>query len=226
MTPLSIPIKNHIPLSGLFSPPKGPSRDMGIVFAHGSSNDMNHPTLKALARELSFKGYPCLRFNFPYRERRASSPDTAHCLVQSLERAISTLKEQADCTRIIIAGKSLGARMAAQGTAAGVLAPDGLIFLGYPLHAPGRKDHPRAEPLLALSLPLLFLQGTRDPFCNIETLLRLLQELPAPKNLEIIQGGDHGFILPKSDPRTPGEIHQHMGTICQEWLLETLQAQD
>ena len=206
------------PLPAIIGRPKESPRDLGIVFAHGSSNDMTHPTLEAMARGFSQNGYPTLRFNFPYRAAGRKSPDPEHRLLAAMAHAMAHLRKTIPCRRLILAGKSLGARMAAQGCAAGQLDADGLIFLGYPLHAPGKKDAPRTAPLEALSIPLLFFQGTRDPFCNMETLQPVFDGLTAPAQLEIIQNGDHGFQLPKTSPGTPDQVHDQMLGVAIDWL--------
>ena len=221
-TPLKITINTGDTLSAtLAATPAAPRenpRKIGLIFAHGSSNDMHHPTIKALATGLADHGYPSLRFNFPYKEAQRKSPDPAHRLIHSIERAMDCLKNETDVDKIIIAGKSLGARMAAQGTRQGDLSPAGLIFLGYPFHAPGKKDQPRKESLMALTLPLLFFQGTRDPFCHLPTFQETYDRLKAPSRLEIIENGDHGFKLPASDPRRPEAVHEQMQRVCLDWL--------
>ena len=220
MDTLQFELENGQALPGILDRPDAPAKEIGIVMAHGSSNDMSHPTLAALAQGLCRHGYPVLRFNFPYRARNKKSIDPEHRLIHSLDQACALLKQETGIRRLVLAGKSLGARMAAQGCAENSLSADGLIFLGYPLHAPGRKTQPKQAPLLAQTIPMLFFQGTRDPFCNLDTLLPIFQQLNAAKQLEIIQGGDHGFSLPKKAEAGPDQVNQQILDTSLEWLAE------
>ena len=216
--PLKITINTGDTLSAILACPRQKAEKLGLVFAHGSSNDMDHPTIKAMATGLAHQGYPTLRFNFPYKEAHRKSPDPAHRLIHAIERAMACLKNETNVTNIIVAGKSLGARMAAQGTRQGLLSPKALIFIGYPFHPPGRQDQPRKESLMALKCPLLFFQGTRDPFCHLPTFRATYNGLKAPTRLEIIENGDHGFSIPSSDPRSPEDIHGQMQGVALDWL--------
>ena len=120
--------------------------------------------------------------------------------------------------RIVAIGKSMGGRVAAQMAAAGRLPAAALIFLGYPLHAPGKPDRLRDEHLYRIRVPMHFFAGSRDPFCNLDILNGVLARLTAPYNLEIIRGGNHAFGLPRSDERTESDIHEQIITKCLLWL--------
>lgn len=209
----------HIPApprsQSLSSPGTGAK---GVVIAHGMSNDMNNPLIVAVADGLARKGIASLRFNFLYRERSRKSADPEHRLIHAFSRAMAWMKEEIGSNAVIAAGKSLGARMAAQATANGEISPQGLMFLGYPLHAPGRKDKLRDAPLYRIKQPMLFFEGTRDPFCDLELMDDVLNQITAPVRLEVVNNGDHGFNLPKADPRPQEEIYTQMVTTCLDWL--------
>ncbi|WP_022666764.1 alpha/beta family hydrolase [Desulfospira joergensenii] len=215
---ISIDLDSGEKISGILSLAKEPDRGIGVVFAHGAANDMNHALLAAGAEGLSARGYSCLRFNFPYREKGKKSPDPEHRLIRAWCRAADFIRSRTHCNQLIAAGKSLGARMAAQASAQGLLQPDGLIFLGYPLHAPGRKEQLRDAPLKEIQVPMLFVEGTRDPFCDLDLLRPVLKDMSSSHTLEIIQGGDHSFKLPKSDPRTGQDIHESVILTCLTWI--------
>jgi predicted alpha/beta-hydrolase family hydrolase len=82
----------------------------------------------------------------------------------------------------------------------------GLVFLGYPLHAPGTPDKLRAEHLERIEVPMLFIQGTRDPFARPDLLARVLKRLGDRATLEPVEGGDHSFRIRgvKADDREIG----------------------
>lgn len=69
----------------------------------------------------------------------------------------------------------------------------GLVYLGYPLHAPGKPDKLRDEHLYGLTLPMLFLQGTRDTFATPELLEGVASRIGPSAVIEWVEGGDHSF---------------------------------
>jgi uncharacterized protein len=95
-----------------------------------------------------------------------------------------------------------------------------LIFLGYPLHAPGKKDKVRDGHLYEIPIPMLFFAGTRDPLCDLELLRHVLSKLSAPWELKVIEGGDHSFHVPKSYATDPTEIYEQIVRKTVEWLSE------
>lgn len=192
----------------------------GIVFAHGMSNDMNHPSLQGVAQGLADLGYITLRFNFPYKEKGRTSADPDHRLIACWQAALDYLVHHSayEVSTVVAAGKSLGARIASLAAASGEITPHRIIFLGYPLHAPGRKESLRDAHFPAITVPMLFFEGTLDPFCDLDLLSGVIDRLPASVELEIIQGGDHGFNLPASDPREATEVYRQIVEKCHQWL--------
>jgi len=214
---ITIPLNTGDTVSAVLHTPDQPVR-IGVVIAHGAANDMNNPLIKFLAEGLAEKGLTCLRFNFLYRELQKKSVDPEHRLVHSWQQAMACMRDIIGSGLIIAAGKSLGARIAAQAAAAGEIAPERLIFLGYPLHAPGRKDKLRDAPLYKIQQPMLFFEGTRDPFCDLSLMETVIKKITVPTRLEIIDNGDHSFGLPKSDPRPPNEVYTRIVDDCMDWI--------
>jgi len=219
---VTITIPGQGSVSGLLAGPDhfNENSSTGIVFAHGMSNDMNHPSLQGVAQGLADLGYITLRFNFPYKDKGRKSADPDHRLIACWQAALDHLVHHSghEVDTVVAAGKSLGARIASLAAASGEITPHHIIFLGYPLHAPGRKESLRDAHLPAITVPMLFFEGTRDPFCDLDLLSNVIDRLPAPVELEIIQGGDHGFNLPKSDPREPTEVYRQIVEKCHQWL--------
>lgn len=219
---VSIPVNDDESVSGILAAPVTANANTrtGLVFAHGMANDMNHPTIKGVAEGLAAQGFTTLRFNFPYREKGRRSADPEHKLIKAWQSAIDFLADRTDnsLATLVAVGKSLGARIASTAVANGDIHPDRLIFLGYPLHAPGKKDSPRDAHLYGIRTPMLFFEGTRDPFCDLDLLATVLARLTAPRALEIIEEGDHSFSLPKSDPRTDRDVNDQVIKKCVEWL--------
>ncbi|SMC80944.1 hypothetical protein SAMN02746065_11112 [Desulfocicer vacuolatum DSM 3385] len=219
---ITITVPDQGSISGILSGPAhlNENSSTGIVFAHGMSNDMHHPSLQGVAQGLSGLGYITLRFNFLYKERGRKSADPDHRLIVCWQAALDYLVHHSghDVDKVVAAGKSLGARIASVAASTGKITPHGIIYLGYPLHAPGRKDKLRDAHLSDITAPMLFFEGTRDPFCDLDLLSGVIDRLTMPVALEIIQGGDHGFELPASDPRDPSEVYNQIVEKCHQWL--------
>jgi predicted alpha/beta-hydrolase family hydrolase len=205
-------------LSGPDQP--GDSKNTGVVIAHGAANDMNNRLIVAVADGLGAGGFTTLRFNFPYKEKGKKSPDTEPTLIRTWQGAVSHLlnNERFPVDRVVAAGKSMGGRIASQMVAAEQMSVEALIFLGYPLHAPGRTDKLRDSHLYAIKKPMVFFAGTKDPLCNLEKLREVLHRLPGQCDLEIVEGGDHSFKLPKSSSRSADAVHRQIVEKCLQWL--------
>lgn len=220
---ISINVNEKETVSGILSIPAHhtPGNGTGIIIAHGSGNDMHHPLLASYADALTASGCICLRFNFPYKEKGRTSPDTPKRLTEAWLGAFQFLKQDARCRprSIIAAGKSLGGRIASQMAADKILTADRLIFLGYPLHAPGKKDKLRDAHLYTIDQPMLFFAGTRDPLCDLDTLNTVLTRLKAKWDFQVIEGGDHSFKLPKTSPLSFQEVIDILAQKTLSWIV-------
>ena len=220
--PTSIEIMGKENVSAVLSGPDqlSDSNKTGVIIAHGAANDMNNSLIVAVADSLAAAGYTTLRFNFPYKEKGKKSPDTEPTLIRTWQGAVTHLlnNERFPVDRVVAAGKSMGGRIASQMVAADQMAVEALIFLGYPLHAPGRTDKLRDSHLYEIKKRMLFFAGTRDPLCNMEKLREVLHRLPGQCDLEIVKGGDHSFKLPKSSSRSAESVHRQIVEKCLQWL--------
>jgi hypothetical protein len=220
--PTSIELMERGNVSAVLSGPDqlGDSNKTGVIIAHGAANDMNNSLIVAVADSLAAAGYTTLRFNFPYKEKGKKSPDTEPTLIRTWQGAVTHLlnNERFPVDRVVAAGKSMGGRIASQMVAADQMAVEALIFLGYPLHAPGRTDKLRDSHLYEIKKRMLFFAGTRDSLCNMEKLREVLHRLPGQYDLEIVNGGDHSFKLPKSSSRSAESVHRQIVEKCLQWL--------
>ena len=198
-------------VSGVLTVP-GKTVKNGLILAHGAGNDMHQPMIVFLAEKLAQAGYLTLRFNFLYKQEGKTAPDRPEKLYQAWKAAHHFLREHPRCppAPIIAAGKSMGGRIVSQMVAEGQLETGRLIFLGYPLHPPGRKERLRDRHLSAIRIPMHFFAGTRDPLCDLELLRKVLSHLDAPWQLEVIEGADHSFKVPKTAGISPDEIYQRI----------------
>jgi predicted alpha/beta-hydrolase family hydrolase len=181
----------------------GPAKGRPIlVLGHGAGRDMDDPLLVGFAEGLSSEGVACLRFNFPYRELGKRAPDPEPVLRATWEAAFDLGRKSG--SPVWVGGKSLGGRIASMVVADGIPAA-GLVFVGYPLHPPGKPERIRDAHLEGIRVPMLFLQGNADPFARPDLLDRTLKRLGDRATLHSIEGGDHSFRVrgsPKDDAGT------------------------
>jgi uncharacterized protein len=175
-----------------------------LVVAHGAGAGMEHPFLAGFCRAIADAGVATMRFNFPYAERGRRSPDSERVLREAWLAAFEAARAASD-RPVLVGGKSLGGRIASMCVADGMPAA-GLVFLGYPLHPPGRPERIRDEHLDRVEVPMLFLQGTADPLARPELVAKVVRRLGDRATLEKIEGGDHSFKVRGSlaDPREVG----------------------
>lgn len=223
---VSIPIGNGEKVSGIIRLPDGfeLSRTVGIILAHGAGNDMHNPLIVAVADGLCQKGFLTLRFNFSYKEKGRKSPDSQKKLVNTWRAVFRYLKEHPEFSvdKVVAAGKSMGGRVASQMAAAGELPVQALVFLGYPLHAPGRKDKLRDSHLYEIKVPQLYFSGTRDTLCDLALLKKVLTRIKVARELEIIEGGDHSFKMLKSSDISPEQVHERIIRKMAAWFKSDL----
>ncbi len=141
-----------------------------LTLFHGAGAGMDHPFMAGFARAIADEGVAALRCNFPYMEAGKRSPDREPIAVATVRAAFAAAADRADGDEPVwVGGKSFGGRMASVAVAEGVPAA-GLVFLGYPLHPPGKPERVRDEHLYGIEVPMLFLQGTKDPFATPDVL--------------------------------------------------------
>ncbi len=181
---------------------------IAVVLAHAEKSNKNHPLLEFLQRELTDRKVLTLRFNFPYAEgRRRRKTNPMETLVRTYRNAIAVLGRDPILApaQVFVGGHGLGARVAAQ-IATRQPRIDGAFFLGFPLHEPGAPDTASAEELYRISSPSLFIQGTRDPRCDLQALGRTVRRMGAPIDVRSIRDVDDNFSLVGDDPRKPEAI--------------------
>lgn len=219
---VTIPVEDKGTVSGVLSIPEGypPVGGIGAIFAHGAANDMDNPLIVKTANGLCQAGYITLRFNFLYREKGKNSIDSQTILEKTWSSALTYFKENSGCDleKIIAVGKSLGGRIASQMIADHQLDVDRLVFLGYPLHPPGKKEKIRDEHLYRIHIPMLFFAGTRDPFADLPLLKGVVDKIEGDRTLEIIEDGDHSFDLPKSSDTPQGMVYDFILQKLLQWL--------
>ena len=193
------------------------------VLGHGAGAGMRHAFLEEIADLLSSRGVGTFRYQFPYMEARKGRPDRHRVLHGAVRAAIAIALREAHGLPLIAGGKSMGGRMTSLVQAAeaqpGIV---GLVFLGFPLHAPGRPGSERGEHLHDVTNPMLFLQGTRDSLADLSLLTPLVEDLGSRATLHIVEGGDHSFKVLKRSGRTREEVFGELADTIQEWSAALL----
>ncbi|MGQ9688422.1 MAG: alpha/beta hydrolase family protein [Desulfobaccales bacterium] len=174
--------------------PRSATMDAVLILGHGANNTMYHPLIAGVQQRLARNGVVTVRFNFPYAEEGKKRPDPDPVLEGVFRLVLEYVAELEEFRglELFLGGKSMGARLAAQIVAQDVGA-SGLVFLGYPLHPPGKPEQLRDRPLLALPCPTLFIQGGHDPFCQLHLLGQVLAHLPVRADLHVLPGLGHSF---------------------------------
>jgi len=192
-------------VSGLLLRPDGAR--LLYVLAHGAGAGMRHPFLESIAPRLAERSVATLRYQFPYMERRARRPDPPAVAAATVRAAVIEAARVAPGLPLVAGGKSFGGRMTSTAQAEVPLAGvRGLVFLGFPLHAPGRPSDKRAEHLAQVRIPMLFLQGDRDEFADLKLLKPVVKQLGERATLHLAEGGDHSFHVLKRSGRTDTEV--------------------
>jgi predicted alpha/beta-hydrolase family hydrolase len=204
-----------------------PDRDYALgatyVMAPGASLGQDSKFLVTFGELLSERGLDVVSFNFPFLQRGSKRPD-GMAVMERCYRAV--MKHVAETPALagqplIAGGKSMGGRIASFLAAR----PDGfdqplagLIFLGYPLHAPQRPEQLRVVHLPDVKVPMLFVQGTRDPFGTPLQLDPVLSTLTTPVRIHRVMGGDHSYALPRKWAGAEPQVFDAAARAIAEWV--------
>src|SRR5213592_2006633 len=221
-TALTFPVSDRIGrVSALLVLP--PGARLVCVLAHGAGAGMRHPFLESVAQALAELAIATLRYQFPYMEARARRPDPPAVAELAVRAAVAEAARAAPGLPLLAGGKSFGGRMTSSAQAKEPLpGVHGLVFLGFPLHPPGRPGDQRAEHLTQVQIPMLFLQGTRDDFADLKLLRPLIERLGTRATLHLVDGADHSFHVLKRSGRTDPEVLTELADAIATWVRSTL----
>ena len=173
-----------------------------LILGHGAGAGQMHPFMRLFASGIAERGIDVLTFNFVYMEQRRGAPDPKAKLEACYQAVISEALQHKKLkgNRLAIGGKSMGGRIASQVAAIPESANEiaALVFLGYPLHPPGRPDKLRDAHLPDIKAPMLFVQGSRDTFGTPDELRAVFKKHQLSPTLYVVEGGDHSLKVPKS----------------------------
>ena len=190
-------------VSGLVLRPRGAV--CGYVLAHGAGAGMNHAFMAGFSEALAREGVATLRYQFPYTEQGRKRPDYPTVLQATVRAAVRQARTRLRGLPLLAGGKSMGGRMTSQAQSREPLdGVAGLVFAGFPLHAPGRDGVERAEHLNEVSVPMLFLQGSRDKLARLDLIREVAERVHG--TMHVIEDADHSFKVPKRTGRTTDEV--------------------
>lgn len=160
---------------------------VAVLLTPGASATKDHPSLVVIDGELEAVGVAVERIDLP-----SSHPGPK--VLQAIAKGAGALAARAGVppAGIVLGGRSFGGRMCSV-AAAGSLPALGLALLSYPLHPPGRPEQLRTEHFPRLTMPCLFVSGTRDAFGTPAELEAASAAIPGPVTHVWIDGGDHGM---------------------------------
>lgn len=219
---LSVAITPDQKVTALIYPAASPNQiNVMMILGHGAGAGQESGFMTRFATGLAARGSNVVTFNFLYTEQGRRVPDANTTLEACFRAVVETIREKKiGRGTLVIGGKSLGGRIASQIAAAGADV-EGLVFLGYPLHPPGRADQLRSKHLPDIKVPMLFVQGSRDAFGTPDELRPILKEVKAPADLCIVEGGDHSFKVLKRAGITQEDAYEAVLDQIEAWLRRT-----
>ena len=193
-----------------------------LVLAHGAGAGMSHSFLETLASELAAAGVATFRYQFPYMEKRRRIPDAPAVLTASVRAAVRTATITAPDLPLLAGGKSFGGRMTSFAAAQQPLENvRGLVFFGFPLHPPKRPGTARADHLINVSVPMLFLQGSRDQLAKLDLLRPICASLGSRVTLHVVPTADHSFHVLKGAGKTDRNVLRELAQALGSWAERT-----
>lgn len=191
-----------------------------LILAHGAGAGSSHPWMTRVASGLEARGIQVITFDFPYIQAGKSLPDRTPVLEAAWRDVWNGVVARATGP-VFAGGKSMGGRMASivaakSGPDGFTPPPAGLVFFGYPLHPPNKPEKRRDAHLPKVTVPMLFLHGTRDGFGTPAEMEQLVDGLPHA-TLRLCDQGDHSLIAPKkADPR--GQLLEDAMDFAASWI--------
>jgi predicted alpha/beta-hydrolase family hydrolase len=202
--------------SAIFEPALASAGGGLFVFAHGAGGHMADRGVLAVSERLRGLGLHVVRFNFPYREKGSSHPDTMPRLKECIAAVAAHARREVAPQTLILGGRSMGGRVASMLAADGFPC-DGLLLLAYPLHPPGRPQELRDAHLAQIKVPVLCLNGTRDALCRRDLMEPVVGRLTDRWTMHWLEGADHSFRVLKTSGRSDGDVLDEIAQACGAW---------
>ena len=191
-----------------------------LVLGHGASTNMRHATLQSIAERLAEVGIATFRYNFPYSENGKGRDGQAVC-TETIRSAIAAAHRAAPDLPLLAGGHSFSGRMtstaASESPLDGVI---GLVFFSFPLHLAGKPETKRATHLDAVTIPMLFLSGSRDELAEMDLLKPVCEKLGKRATLHVLDTADHGYKVLKKSRASVEDVFAEMARVVREWAMK------
>lgn len=188
-----------------------------LVLGHGASSNMRTPMLQKIAEALADAGIATFRYNFPYSENGRGRDSNPVC-VATVRSAVAAAKKAVPDLPVFAGGHSFSGRMTSTAASESPLeGVSGLVFFGFPLHPPGKPATDRAEHLSKVTVPMLFLSGTRDDLATLDLLRPVIDKLGAA-TLHLLDTADHSFKVLKRSRNTSEDVFVEAARTVREWM--------
>ncbi len=188
-----------------------------LVLGHGASSNMRTPMLQTIAEHLAEQKIATFRYNFPYSENKRGRDPNPVCIA-TIRSAVKAAREAAPDLPLLAGGHSFSGRMtttaASEAPLEGVV---GLVLFAFPLHPPGAPDTKRAEHLSKVTVPMLFLSGTRDALGELDLLEPTIANLGKQATQHLLDTADHSFKILKRTRTSAEDLFDEMARVTNEW---------
>jgi predicted alpha/beta-hydrolase family hydrolase len=163
-----------------------------VVLTHGAGGSRDSPLLIRICDQWAGRGWLAVRYNLPYRRRRATGPPSGSSTADraGVAEAIAVGRGLCDGP-LITGGHSYGGRLTSMVIAENPGIADELTLFSYPLHPPGKPERPRTEHFPAITVPTVFTHGSSDPFGSLDELRAAADLIPAPTEIVEVRGARH-----------------------------------
>ena len=180
------------PVRGFLHRPEKPNHD-GLIFTHGAGGNAKGAMLVALAEAFAGAGFTVLRCDLPFRQTRAFGPPrpaNAQRDQQGLQNAVAEMRKLVS-ERVFLGGQSYGGRQATMLCSREPKLVSGLLLTSYPLHPPGKPQQLRVQHFPDIQVPILFIEGTHDPFATMDEMEQARKLIPAKTMIVAVEGVGH-----------------------------------
>ncbi len=184
-----------------------------LVLGHGASSNMRTPMLTTIAEHLAEQKIATFRYNFPYSENKRGRDPNLVCVA-----TIRSAREAAPDLPLLAGGHSFSGRMTTTAQSEQPLeGVKALLLFAFPLHPAGAPDIKRAEHLTNVTVPMLFLSGTRDSLGELELLQPTIEKLGKQATLHLLDTADHSFKVLKRTRTSTEDVFDEMARVTSEW---------
>ncbi len=194
-----------------------------LVLGHGAGAGMRHPFMDEVSQGLAQRNIATLRYQFPYMEKGSGRTDSPAVATATVRAACELARSDFPAIPLFAGGKSFGGRMTSTAQSdAPLTGVRGLVFLGFPLHAPNRPGVARAEHLGKIRIPMLFLQGTRDTLADLSLIREVTGKISDLAIVHVVEGGDHSFAVLKRTGRSADQVMDELAQTIADWMERLL----